>query len=195
MIAGVAGSGVLMTAPTLADNHTSSSGSSSTVQQMEMNQSDTTASNTIVDVASGSESFNTLVQAAQAAGLVDTLSGEGPYTVFAPTDEAFSQLPDGALDYLLQPENQDLLQQVLTYHVVPGEVTASEITSGPVEAVGGGLAVLVTDDGRVIVNNASVVNADIQASNGVIHAVNRVLLPETLQNALASRLGVQEIYQ
>lgn len=195
MIAGMAGSGILMAAPALADNHTNSSGSSSTMQQMEMNQSDTTASNTIVDVASSSQSFNTLVQAAQAAGLVNTLSGEGPYTVFAPTDEAFNQLPDGALDYLLQPENQDLLQQVLTYHVVPGEVTANEITSGPVEAVGGGLAVRVTDDGRVIVNNASVVNADIQASNGVIHAVNRVLLPETLQNALASRLGVQEIYQ
>lgn len=192
VLAGIVGAGALIGAPALADNHTSPS-STSNMQPTEMGQADMSTSS-IVDVASSSESFNTLTQAVQAAGLTDTLSGQGPYTVFAPTDEAFAQLPDGALDYLLQPENQDLLRQVLTYHVIPGEVTASEITSGPVEALGGGLAVRVAQDG-IIVNNASVVSPNIQASNGVIHGVNRVLLPETLQQALASRLGVQEIYQ
>ncbi|WP_199305771.1 fasciclin domain-containing protein [Pseudanabaena sp. FACHB-2040] len=165
------------------------------MQPTEMNQPGAATTNNIVDIAANGESFSTLEQAVQSAGLVNTLSGEGPYTVFAPTDEAFSLLPDGAIEYLFQPENQDLLRQVLTYHVVRGEVTASEIATGPVEAIGGGLAVRVADDGRVIVNNASVVNADIQASNGVIHAVNRVLLPETLQQTLASRLGLQDIYQ
>ncbi|PSN13236.1 beta-Ig-H3/fasciclin [filamentous cyanobacterium CCT1] len=152
-----------------------------------------TASMSIVEVASGNDSFNTLVQAVQAAGLGDTLSGEGPYTVFAPTDEAFAQLPDGALEYLLQPENQDLLAQVLSYHVVEGSVTSSELSTGGVDTLGGGVAVAVRDSG-IVVNNASVVNPNIQASNGVIHAVNRVLLPETLQQQLASRLGVDSIY-
>jgi len=191
VIAGIASMGSLTAAPALAGDYTDSS-TDETQAQMDMGQSE--ASMTIVDVASGNESFNTLVQAVQEAGLAETLMGEGPYTVFAPTDDAFNQLPDGALDYLLQPENRDLLQQVLTYHVVSGEVTASQISTGPVEALGGGLAVRTTEDG-VIVNNASVISADIQASNGVIHAVNRVLVPESLQQALANRLGVQSIYQ
>jgi uncharacterized surface protein with fasciclin (FAS1) repeats len=150
-------------------------------------QTDTSQMN-IVEVASSSESFNTLVQAAQAAGLADTLASGGPYTVFAPTDEAFSELPNGAIEFLTQPENQDLLRQVLTYHVVPGEITASELQTGTVDALGGGLAVLVAED-RVIVNNASVVSANIQASNGVIHAVNRVLLPAELRAQLVAALG------
>lgn len=164
-----------------------------TPNQAPTNQAES-ASGNIVEVASGSGSFNTLTQAIEAAGLTDTLS-QGSYTVFAPTDEAFAELPEGALEFLLQPENRDLLQQVLTYHVVPSEVTSSEIATGPVEAIGGGLAVRVTDSGRVIVNNASVVQPNIEASNGVIHAVNRVLLPTTLQDTLASELGVTEIYQ
>lgn len=195
VLASLAGMGSLVATPALADNHLDSStnmNESSSPAEMETGQPAT--SNDIIDVASGSESFEILVNAVQAAALVETLEGSGPYTVFAPTDEAFSQLPDGALEYLLQPENQDLLQQVLTYHVVSGEVTSDQISTGVVEALGGGLAVRAAD-GQVVVNNASVINADIQASNGVIHAVNRVLLPETLQQALANRLGVQEIYQ
>lgn len=158
-----------------------------------MGTTGTTSSMSIVDVASGNDSFNTLVQAVQAAGLGDTLSGEGPYTVFAPTDEAFAQLPDGALEYLLQPENRDLLAQVLSYHVVEGSVTSSQLSTGGVETLGGGVAVSVRDSG-IVINNASVVTPDIQANNGVIHAVNRVLLPETLQRQLASSLGVNSIY-
>jgi len=175
----------------LADNHTG--GAAETMSDDGMMSGEQASGNTIVDVASSSESFNTLVQAVQAANLGGTLSGEGPYTVFAPTDEAFSQLPDGALEFLLQPENQDLLAQVLQYHVVSGSVTSGQLTTGGVDTLNGGVAVRVSDSG-VVVNNASVVNADIQASNGVIHAVNRVLLPESLQQQLASRLGVAEIY-
>lgn len=174
----------------LADNHTGGSMTDMAPEQPSETMSETMS---IVDVASGSDSFNTLVQAVQAAGLTDTLAGEGPYTVFAPTDEAFAQLPDGALEYLLQPENQDLLAQVLTYHVVEGSVTSDQLSTGGVDTLGGGIAVAVRDTG-IVVNNASVVNANIQASNGVIHAVNRVLLPETLQQQLASRLGVNSIY-
>ena len=169
----------------LADNHTGGSS--------EMMSGEPASGNTIVDVASGSESFNTLVQAVQAANLGSTLSGQGPYTVFAPTDDAFSQLPDGALEFLLQPENQDLLAEVLKYHVVSGSVMSSDLSTGGVNTLNGGVAVAVNDSG-VVVNNASVVNADIAASNGVIHAVNRVLLPETLQQQLAAQLGISDIY-
>lgn len=169
----------------LADNHTGGSA--------EMMSDEQASGNTIVDVASGSESFNTLVQAVQAANLGSTLSGTGPYTVFAPTDEAFNQLPDGALEFLLQPENQDLLAEVLKYHVVSGSVMSGDLSTGGVDTLNGGVAVAVNESG-VVVNNASVVTADIEASNGVIHAVNRVLLPETLQQQLASRLGIADIY-
>lgn len=153
-----------------------------------------TSASTIVDVASGSGSFNTLVQAIGAADLASTLSGPGPYTVFAPTDAAFASLPEGALDFLLQPENKDLLTEVLTYHVVPGEIMASELTTGGIDALSGGLAVGVFDSG-VVINNGSVTQADIQASNGVIHQVNRVLIPSALQQQLAAQLGVRSLYQ
>ncbi|MGF1497141.1 MAG: fasciclin domain-containing protein [Elainellaceae cyanobacterium] len=138
----------------------------------------------IVDVASGSESFNTLVQAVQAAGLADTLAGEGPYTVFAPTDEAFEQLPDGVLEALLEPENREILQQILRYHVASGELVASDISTGTIPVLtGGGVAVRVAED-RIIVNNGSVVQPNIEAGNGVIHGVNRVLLPPPVQQQL-----------
>ena len=148
---------------------------------------------TITAVASGSDSFSTLVQALQAAELADTLAGEGPYTVFAPTDAAFSTLPDGALEYLLEPENQEILQQVLTYHVAAGELPSTDITGGGLSALSGGLAIAVTDAG-IVVNNASVVNPNIEASNGIIHGINRVLIPESLKQQLASQLGVESIY-
>lgn len=144
--------------------------------------------NTLLALASQSDSFNTLVQAVEAAGLQDQLETGGPYTIFAPTDEAFAQLPEGALDYLLQPENQDLLREVLTYHVVPGTVTSQEIEPGTIDALGGGLAIALMED-RIVVNNASVVEADLEASNGVIHAVNRVLLPAELRQRLEDRLA------
>jgi uncharacterized surface protein with fasciclin (FAS1) repeats len=138
---------------------------------------------TIVEVASGNESFSTLVQAIEAAGLVDTLSADASYTVFAPTNAAFEALPEGTLEQLLQPENQEVLSQILTYHVVPQELPAAEVVSGDVETVAGQPVTVNVDDatGDVSVNNATVVQVDVQASNGVIHAIDQVLLPPDVQ--------------
>lgn len=131
---------------------------------------------TIVDVAVGAGNFSTLVAAVTAAELVETLSGEGPFTVFAPTDEAFAALPAGVLDALLLPENKALLAQILTYHVVPGKVMAADVTDGDVATVEGQTVALSTASG-VTVNGATVVSADVPASNGVIHAIDAVILP------------------
>jgi uncharacterized surface protein with fasciclin (FAS1) repeats len=131
---------------------------------------------TIVDVASGAGNFGTLIAAVTAAELVETLSGEGPFTVFAPTDEAFAALPAGVLDALLLPENKALLVQILTYHVVSGKVMAADVTDSDVATVEGQTIKLSTADG-VTVNGATVVAADVAASNGVIHAIDQVILP------------------
>jgi uncharacterized surface protein with fasciclin (FAS1) repeats len=132
----------------------------------------------IVDTAIAGK-FNTLVAAVKAAGLVDTLKGPGPFTVFAPTDEAFAKLPEGALEDLLKPENKAKLQSVLTYHVVPGKVMsrdAAKLNSAKT-AQGSSINIKATDNG-VMVNDARVVKADIPASNGVIHVIDKVILPE-----------------
>ena len=131
---------------------------------------------TIVDVAVGAGNFTTLVAAVTAADLVETLSGTGPFTVFAPTDEAFAALPAGVLDALLLPENKALLAQILTYHVVSGMVMAADVTDGDVATVEGQTVKLSTMGG-VTVNGAKVVAADVAASNGVIHAIDAVILP------------------
>ncbi len=131
---------------------------------------------TVVDVASGTEGFSTLVAALGAAGLVDTLNGEGPFTVFAPTDDAFAALPPGLVDALLLPENKETLTKILTYHVVPGAVMAADVTDGDVATVEGQTVALSTADG-VTVNGAKVIQADIVADNGVIHVIDAVILP------------------
>jgi uncharacterized surface protein with fasciclin (FAS1) repeats len=131
---------------------------------------------TIVDVAGGAGNFTTLVAAITAADLVETLSGTGPFTVFAPTDEAFAALPAGVLEALLLPENKGLLAQILTYHVVAGKVMAADVTDGDVATVEGQTVALATANG-VTVNGATVVAADVAASNGVIHAIDAVILP------------------
>ena len=138
------------------------------------------ASDTIVDVAIANGSFETLVAAVQAADLAETLSAEGPYTVFAPTAEAFAALPEGVLDTLLLPENKATLVQILTYHVVPAEVPSSAVETGAVESVAGEELNLVVDGSGVTVNDATVVTADVMASNGVIHVIDSVLLPPSL---------------
>lgn len=137
---------------------------------------------TIVEVAAGNEDFSTLVAAVEAGDLVETLSGEGPFTVFAPTNEAFEALPEGVLDALLLEENQDTLVKILTYHVVAGEVTSDQITDGDVATVEGQSVTLSTEDG-VTVNEATVVIADVPASNGVIHAIDAVLIPADVDPA------------
>ncbi len=132
----------------------------------------------IVDTAIGAGSFNTLVAAVQAGGLVETLKGDGPFTVFAPTDEAFSKLPAGTVEALLLPENKDQLVSILTYHVIPGKVLSGDIAGRSMDVAsvqGASLAVNATDG--VKINNANVVQADVMASNGVIHVVDTVLLP------------------
>jgi uncharacterized surface protein with fasciclin (FAS1) repeats len=136
------------------------------------------AQGTIVDVASGQSSFKTLTSLLKTAGLVETLQGTGPFTVFAPTDEAFAALPQATLADLQKPENRDKLRQILTYHVVPGKVTANQIKPGPVNTVEG-QAVTLSTAGGVKVNNAKVVKADVMTSNGVIHVIDQVLLPSS----------------
>jgi uncharacterized surface protein with fasciclin (FAS1) repeats len=130
----------------------------------------------IVDVAVATDGFSTLAAAVTAAGLVDTLKGEGPFTVFAPTDDAFAALPAGVLDALLLPENKDALTKILTYHAVAGEVMAADVTDGDVPTVEGQSITLSTENG-VTVNGANVIQADVVASNGVIHVIDAVLLP------------------
>lgn len=132
----------------------------------------------IVDVAVSAGSFKTLVAAVQAAGLVDALKGQGPLTVFAPTDEAFSKLPAGAVENLLKPENKDKLVAVLTYHVVPGRVTAEEVVGlSSAKTVNGQSIRISAQEGKVMVDNARVTATDIMASNGVIHVIDTVILP------------------
>jgi len=132
----------------------------------------------IVDTAVAAGQFKTLAAALKAAGLVDTLKGSGPFTVFAPTDAAFAKLPAGTLEDLLKPENKTKLVAILTYHVVPGDVTAAQVAKlSQATTVNGAILKLSAHDGKVMVNNADVVKADVQASNGVIHVIDAVLLP------------------
>lgn len=132
----------------------------------------------IVDTAVDAGQLKTLVTALQAADLVDTLKGPGPFTVFAPTDEAFAKLPAGTLENLLKPENKAKLAAILTYHVVPGAVKAEQVTKlDEAKTVNGAMAKVSTRDGKVVINDAIVVRADIAASNGVIHVIDKVILP------------------
>lgn len=134
----------------------------------------------IVDTAVSAGQFETLVAAVKAAGLVDTLKGEGPFTVFAPTDEAFAKLPAGTVEDLLKPENKDKLVAILTYHVVPGKVMSSDIMNKQLEAktVEGDALSINALNGGVSVDDAKVIQADIETSNGVIHVIDTVVMPQ-----------------
>jgi len=131
----------------------------------------------IVDTAVGAGTFNTLAAALTAAGLVETLKGEGPFTVFAPTDAAFAALPAGTVEDLLKPENKDKLIAVLTYHVVAGKVMSTDLTEGMKAATVNGAEITITLDGGAKVNGVTISAADIAASNGVIHVIDQVILP------------------
>lgn len=132
----------------------------------------------IVDTAVAAGSFKTLAAALQAAGLVDTLKGPGPFTVFAPTDEAFAKLPAGTLEDLLKPENKEKLVAILTYHVVPGKMLAAQVVKAHSAKTVNGKAVTITSgNGAVMLDNAKVVKTDILCTNGVIHVIDAVLLP------------------
>jgi uncharacterized surface protein with fasciclin (FAS1) repeats len=137
---------------------------------------------TVVDLASSNSDFSTLVTAVKAAGLGETLSGSGPFTVFAPTNVAFRHLPAGTLDNLLKPAKKDTLAGILKYHVVAGDIMAADVKPGMVKTVNGADFTVKTDNGTVTItdargNTAKVVKTDITGSNGVIHVIDRVLLP------------------
>ncbi len=135
---------------------------------------------TIVELAVGTESLSTLVAAVKAGGLVETLSGKGPFTVFAPTNEAFNNLPEGVLDMLLKPENKDKLVSILTYHVVSGTVKSTSLANGMSAATVQGDDIKVDLTSGVKINDAKVSAADIMASNGVVHVIDKVILPPSL---------------
>ena len=132
----------------------------------------------IVDTAVGAGSFKTLVAAVEAAGLVETLKGEGPFTVFAPTDDAFAALPAGTVEDLLKPENKEKLTQILTYHVVPGKVMSKDVAALKSAKTVNGAEVTIDTSAGVKIDNATVVKADIEASNGVIHVIDTVIVPK-----------------
>jgi len=132
----------------------------------------------LVDTAVAAGSFTTLAKALEAAGLIETLKGPGPFTVFAPTDEAFAKLPAGTLDMLLKPENKDKLKRILTYHVVSGRIMAADVVKlHSAKAVSGDTLTIATHGGGVTIDNAHVVKTDIAATNGVIHVIDTVILP------------------
>lgn len=134
--------------------------------------------NSIASLAAETEALSTLAAAIEAAGLVETLQGDGPFTVFAPTNEAFDALPEGTLESLLMPENRDLLVQILTYHVIPGEVMSGDLEDGMrAETVEGSEITIALSSYGASVDGASVVQADIEASNGVIHVIDSVIIP------------------
>ncbi len=137
---------------------------------------------TVVDIAAATDGFSTVVAAVEAAGLTQTLSGEGPFTVFAPTDDAFAALPAGLVDALLLPENKDVLTKILTYHVVPGAVMAADVTDGEVATVKGQNVTFSTTDG-VKINGANIIQTDIVADNGVIHVIDTVIVPPDVDPA------------
>jgi uncharacterized surface protein with fasciclin (FAS1) repeats len=144
-----------------------------------LNLSATSANNKdIVDTAVAAGSFKTLTAAIQAAGLTATLKGKGPFTVFAPTDDAFAKLPPGTVENLLKPENKKKLIAILTYHVVPGRITAAQVSKmTEAKTVNGKDLTIRTDQGHVMINDATVIKADIECSNGVIHVIDTVLIP------------------
>ena len=186
-------SGIVLTACSSSDDDTGAEPAASEAAAVEADADDMAedaemadeapaSAGTIVDIAAGTDGFATLVAAADAAGLIETLSGEGPFTVFAPTDDAFAALPEGLVDALLLPENKDVLTKILTYHVVPGTVMAADIVDGDVATVEGQTVTLSTMDG-VKVNDATVIQADIVADNGVVHVIDAVIVPADVDPA------------
>ena len=177
----VVGSLSLIAAACSSDDSTSDAGGTGSSAPAESSAPATT-DETITDIVAGSEDFSTLLAAVQAADLGDTLAGDGPYTVFAPTNEAFAALPEGTVEALVKPKNQEQLAAILTYHVVPGQIMAADVTSGEVTTVNGETFTVDVADGTVTItdgqgNEATVTSTDIVASNGVIHVIDSVLLP------------------
>jgi uncharacterized surface protein with fasciclin (FAS1) repeats len=189
LIAAVATATVLLTACSEEDSTPSSSDDMSTSSSSPAAEGSSAAADesaasaeTITDIVAANPDFSTLLTAVQAAGLGETLAGEGPFTVFAPTDEAFAKLPPETLQTLLEPANKDQLTAILTYHVVPAKVMAADVQAGEVTTVNGDPFTVAAEDAGVQItdgqgNTATVTTADIEASNGVIHVIDSVLQP------------------
>ena len=182
--AGVIGASALIGFPAWAHINSNTSVANATQTQQVAGNVKTAASpapmaagKDIVAIASGDAQFKTLTKALGSAGLVTTLQGKGPFTVFAPTDAAFAALPKGTVENLLKPENKAQLTKILTYHVVPGSVVSTSLKSGDVKSVEGSSLKVGVNAGKVTVGGANVVKADIKASNGVIHVIDKVLMP------------------
>jgi uncharacterized surface protein with fasciclin (FAS1) repeats len=169
----IAAASLLVSLPSFAHNHKTTPAAPKVTTATKQN---------IVQVAVANGSFKTLVAAVKAAGLVEVLSGKGPFTVFAPTDEAFAKLPKGTVETLLKPENKEILVKVLTYHVVSGKVNAKDIKAGSalVPTVEGNSIKVTKSAKGVVIDNSKVVSADVKTSNGVIHVIDTVLLPPDL---------------
>ena len=174
----IATASVFVITPTYAESFSSTKTSDTLVSQAHQGTEET---KTIVDIAASDSNFETLVTAVKAAGLVETLSGDGPFTLFAPTNEAFAALPKGTLEKLLKPENKEALQKVLTYHVVSGAVASTDLKSGDVDTVEGSSVNVKVKGNSISVNKSKVTKADIKASNGIIHVIDQVLLPPNLK--------------
>jgi uncharacterized surface protein with fasciclin (FAS1) repeats len=174
----IATAGLLVSHPSLAQENNSATTSATKTTKV----SQATTKSNIVEVAVANGSFKTLVAAVKAAGLVDTLSGKGPFTVFAPNDAAFAKLPAGTVETLLKPENKAALVKLLTYHVVAGKIEAKDIKAGSVlvKTVDGGSIKVTKSSKGVVIDNSKVIAADVKASNGVIHVIDNVLLPPDL---------------
>ncbi|MEM9121265.1 MAG: fasciclin domain-containing protein [Cyanobacteria bacterium P01_D01_bin.6] len=185
-IAGVLSFG--LTAPAWADGHTA--------VEMEveetLSETDLVPAANIAEIVSGVEEFSTLKAALEAAELTEALMGDGPFTVFAPPNEAFDALPDGVLEALLVPENLDLLTDILTYHVIPDSVMSGDLAPGLVETLEGSDLAVAIDDDMATVDDITIVAVDIPATNGVIHVIEGVLVPGEVAEALATRLAEAE---
>jgi uncharacterized surface protein with fasciclin (FAS1) repeats len=179
-LAGIAIAALALTGCAPADEETVEPVETSEVEEAPTEEATTEAPGDIIDAAVGAGTFTTLAAALAAADLVTTLQGDGPFTVFAPTDEAFAALPAGLLDALLLPENVGVLQAILTYHVVSGTVLAADVTTGDVPTVEGSNIAVDTSMGVVLNGTANVTATDIMASNGVIHVIDAVILPPGL---------------
>ncbi|MGJ8723567.1 MAG: fasciclin domain-containing protein [Roseibacillus sp.] len=162
--------GLALVSPAFADHHKEDKKEEAAAETKEMPA-------TIVAAAAGNEDFSTLVAAVKAAGLVETLSGEGPFTVFAPTNAAFEKLPEGTVETLLKPENKEKLISILTYHVVAGKVMAADVKTMDVKTVQGTEASVKVADGKVTIDKANVVATDVETGNGVIHVIDTVIMP------------------
>ena len=170
--------GTLLYTPSQAQCHSSKSASQGNNNHSSAYGGVANGHDDIVDIAVSEDGLSTLVAAVKAAQLVETLKSDGPFTVFAPTNEAFNALPKGTLSDLLKPENKDQLVKILTYHVVPGTLLAGDLGDGQrASTVQGGKVKVTLTEGGVLINDARVVSADVKASNGVVHVIDRVILP------------------